>query len=513
MKSKFGGDLLPIGALLLLSACPLIRLLALPAFEDEGTELRWIWRAIEAREWLQPLNDGKPLQVWLMTPFVALGLHPLTVMRTMNVFCGMIAAVLMYRVARQLNSDRRIAFTSAALLAICPFAVYLQRLAVTETFLSTAGLWTLLNVLRFVEAPTRRRAILLAASTVLAAFCKFPVGFIFLSVLPLALAMMPRIERRALLTHARANLLLSIVPGVLLAIAVATVVLVQLHQGKQPGFGFSLVLTVGGPHERDIAGVLGVPPMSLITEFVSQLSWPVIAIGIIGVTASTILGDWRQRWLVAIGALPLVALSLAEFWYPRYLLFSLPPLISAAVLGWKNLAQRIGPFARAIAGSALIVCVAFLGRQSALLILDPLAANWSPLDRMQYIEGWSSGYGYPEAAKYLLESHSSPPIYSLDGHSAYQLLVYLPPDWKSRVKPIVYGVDGQVLRTPSARLDNLLRQMPVWIVISKQLLQGYLESSFGNSNLEQVNVRLLAEFKKPGSRAQLALYEVSRRDR
>jgi len=153
-----------------------------------------------------------------------------------------------------------------------------------------------------------------------------------------------------------------------------------------------------------------------------------------------------------------------------------------------------------------------MGRQSALLMIEPLAANWSPLDRVQYIEGWSSGYGYPEAAAFLLQSRAaSATTYALDGHSAYQLLAYLPADWKQRVRTINYASGGISLRTEAGRLDNLLSSTPAWIVVSQQLLQPYLESSFGRANLDRIDVRRIAEFKKPGSRAQLDVYEVTQR--
>ena len=58
---KFQNDLLPIAALLALGSFAFAHLMALPAFADEGGQLRWIYRVIEAGEWLQPLGDGKPL--------------------------------------------------------------------------------------------------------------------------------------------------------------------------------------------------------------------------------------------------------------------------------------------------------------------------------------------------------------------------------------------------------------------------------------------------------------------
>ncbi len=153
-----------------------------------------------------------------------------------------------------------------------------------------------------------------------------------------------------------------------------------------------------------------------------------------------------------------------------------------------------------------------MGHQSAQIVLDPAGARWSALDRFQYFEGWSSGYGYPEAAKFVLGApHVPSMIYSLDGHSAYQLLTYLPAAWMSRVKPVYYGEHGEVLRGEDARLENLLGRTPAWIIISEQLLQGYLDSSFGRSGSERLNLRPIAVFTKPGSRATLAIYEVTRR--
>ena len=83
---------LPVAALIGLGSLALIRLLAVPAFEDEGTHLRWIRRIIDAAEWLQPLNEGKPLEAWLMAPWVWAGLPALTVIRALHAFAGIIGA-------------------------------------------------------------------------------------------------------------------------------------------------------------------------------------------------------------------------------------------------------------------------------------------------------------------------------------------------------------------------------------------------------------------------------------
>ena len=110
-------EFVPIGVLLLLGSFAFVHLMALPPVEDEGSQLRWIWRVIEAGEWLLPLGDGKPLEAWPMVPLVRLGLPPLMAIRAVHVLAGMIAAVLTYRLALEL-SDRDTAFVSGALLAL-----------------------------------------------------------------------------------------------------------------------------------------------------------------------------------------------------------------------------------------------------------------------------------------------------------------------------------------------------------------------------------------------------------
>jgi 4-amino-4-deoxy-L-arabinose transferase-like glycosyltransferase len=507
------GHIVPVAALLLLGSFAFVHLTALPPYEDEGSQLRWIWRVIEAGEWLQPLGDGKPLEAWPMVPLVRLGLHPLTSMRALHALAGMIGAVLTYWLALQL-SNRDTAFVSGALFAICPFVVNLQRFAESDIFMCTAGVWVLLCVIQFIQSPTGWHAIQFASGLVLAAFCKFPVGFVFLIAMPLALLLMPSHERRTLLRPpALTKLLAAHAPVALLALVVIIVIVIRMRSGRLPGFGVQDLIGIGTGRYRDIAGVIGVPPTNLVDELTAQLSLPVTVIGLVGLIAGALLNDWRQRWLVAVGAVPMLGIGfLSTFWFPRYLVFTFPPLIVAAVSGWRSLTLRAGRFRYPIQLGILSVCVGFTGYQSALIIFDPTAARWSPVDRFQYFEGWSSGYGYPEAAKFILETPSVPlMIYSLDGHSAYQLLTYMPAAWGSRVKPIFYGQDGRVLRSEDARLENLLSRAPAWIIISEQLLQGYMDSSFGRRHSDQINLRQIAEFDKPGSHARLAIYAVSRR--
>jgi 4-amino-4-deoxy-L-arabinose transferase-like glycosyltransferase len=500
-------DILPIAALLLLGSFAFVNLLSLPAFEDEGTQLRWIFRLIHEGEWLPPLGAGKPLEAWLVAPLVRAGIPALLAARTMHVLAGMIGALLTYRLARHLGS-RRTAFASAVLFVVCPFVVYLQRLALSDMFLCAAGLWVLASVLDFIRIPTVSRAGALAMALVLVAWCKFPVGFVFVGAVPLVLLLMPSGERRRLLERNATALACAQLPVILLAALVAVVAAIRWRHGQSLGFGLDDFAGIATGGYADIASVIGIPRSRLANELAAQLSWPVIAIASIGIVAAARFGGWRLRWLTAMGILPMFGIAfLARFWFSRYLLFTLPPLIVAAAYGWHALAQRTRR--PSMQWLAWAVCVGFMGRQSALLVLAPANAQWSALDRFQYIDGPPSGYGYPQAAEFLMQAPRAPPsIYSLDGHSAYQLLCYLPAPWIERVKPVFYGDDGRLLDTQQARLAHVLEHTPAWVIISDQLREWYLDSELGSSASAQIRLRPVARFDKPGSRSQLAIYEI-----
>lgn len=504
---------LPVAALLLLASLAFAHLMSLPVFEDEGSQLRLIWRIVEAGEWWQPLIDGKPLEAWPMIGLLHLGMPPLEAIRALHVVVGIVGVLLTYRLGLELGS-RSCALIAALLFGLCPFAVYLQRLALADVLLSTAGVGVLLATLSVIRCNSAWRGAALAASLVLAAMCKLPVGFIFVLVLPLALALMPPTMRSELTRPSLAKLMASQAPVWLLALAVAGIAALRFERGQLPGFGLQDLFGIGAGRYQDIAAVIGIARPGLLTELAAQLSWPVVVLGILGVGAAVLSPDWRVRWLAAAGLVPMLLIGLAaHFWYPRYLLFTLPPLTVAGVYGWHSVLPRFARFARPIGVALIALCAALMGRQAALLITDPAAAHWSPVDRFQYVEGWGSGYGYPEAAEYLLRaSTAARRVYALDGHSAYQLRSYLPAEWSERVATIFYGRDGSPLTSAQARFDELRRDAPVWIIISPQLLHQYMDSSFGSGNAARIRVTQVAVFDKPGTRAQLAIYDAASRE-
>src|SRR6202011_4393386 len=136
--------------------------------------------------------------------------------------------------------------TSGALFAICPFVVYLQRLALSDIFMCTAGIWVLLRVIGLIRSATWANSAWLAIALLLAALCKFPVGFVFLTAMPLALVLLPAAERRTLLHQpALTRVAAAHAPAATLAALIAVVAIVRVQHGQSPGFGLADLWGVG----------------------------------------------------------------------------------------------------------------------------------------------------------------------------------------------------------------------------------------------------------------------------
>ena len=488
-------DLLAVMALVFIGLLPFINLLGLPPFVDEGCHIWWVERVVEEGDWVRPFDAGKPFEAWLPVPFVWLGAEPLTVMRILHVTAGLVCVLLVYVLAARI-ATRTTAFVSVVLTAVCPFIVFYQRLALTEIYLCAAGLLTLLFVIWFWQEQTWKSAILLGVSLVLAAFAKFPIGFVFMASVPLALIVMPESDRAKLLApEGQLKLLVAYAPVGLLLCGVIVVVVLRLQLGLRPGFG---LINIGYQTEsvNRVATILA-NLHQLLDVLVVQVTWPVVILASVGVIFTFLKGNAYQRWLVIMGIVPIVGMMLvSSVWFARYLVFVVPPLIVGAVCGWGILLEPLGKAKNVVAAVLLVICGVLMGYQSVLIVLDPPSARGMG----GYVSGWTSGYGYPELAHYLQDAPDTPPVvYTLDIVTAMQLRAQLPGEWAERVQQL-HIVDGKYLNMEEKQ-SYLLTKAPTWLV-APQALDN--QDSFVANHL-----RRLIGFTRPYSQTQVTLYEVT----
>ncbi|MGB9873143.1 MAG: ArnT family glycosyltransferase [Anaerolineae bacterium] len=475
----------------LLGALAFIRLEALPPFVDEAVHYWWVVRAIEAGEWLRSLNVGKPLEVWLAAPLVYLGGRPLLVMRSLHVLAGLLTVWLTFQIAVMVTSSRTNALISAVLVALCPFVVYLERMALAEIYLCAGGLLVTIMLSNFWQNPGKGRAVALGLALLAAAFTKFPIGFIFVAWLPLALIFASHEERRRLIKLQEIGIALAPVSALLGAVTL--VALIRARQGLTLGFGLWLLQRQSGRTEIRVLVVQNL--VRLIYELEAQLGWPSLLLGGIGLAAGLAFGNRFQRWLAVTGLLPWLGIILiAQEWSSRYLLFSIPPLLIVAVGGWASMLGN-----RWVKGFLLVIPLVSFVHQSALLILNPPAARWSESDRWGYITGWPSGYGYAEAANYLCDVEQAESVYALEVGTAMQLALSLPPDCRLTIRQL-HVVDGRPV-APEERQALLLENCPALLITPDA-------PDFSDELM--AHLQYIRGFPKPDSQTGVALYRCSR---
>jgi hypothetical protein len=134
-------------------------------------------------------------------------------------------------------------------------------------------------------------------------------------------------------------------------------------------------------------------------------TWPVMLAGLAGVALGVVKRRGPELLLAAASLVPVaVFVSLSFYWYPRYVLFATIPFLVLGARVFVQLARRAAAYAgrppvwlAALLTAALVPAIRF----DAALLGDPAKAPLPRLERFQYVDGFSSGYGCPEAVAWL----------------------------------------------------------------------------------------------------------------
>ena len=84
----------------------------------------------------------------------------------------------------------------------------------------------------------------------------------------------------------------------------------------------------------------------------------------------------------------------------------------------------------------------------------------------------------------------------IEGMARLGLRSYLPAAWSQRVQPVLYGESGEKLAGEEARLANLLRHAPAWIIVARQLLPLYVSATLGSQATDRLSIRQVAEGRR-----------------
>lgn len=393
MRSLPAARLAPLALFLLFAATRLPRLLALPPFIDESIHVSWARELRADPQFPKPLADGKLLQVVATALALPLFDDPLRAARLASVAAGAVGLLATFRLGRVLRGPA-VGWLAALLYVVCPFTVVNDRMALADVFLSSAAALALLATVRAVRRPSPAGGLGLGAAMAAAVLAKVP-GLLTLAY-PVLGALLLRRRRPLLRPLAAAYLLCAaLLVWPLWYFARHTAQAVKLGEGEEPVGPYGLFLEN-----------LGIG-FGWLWEYWTA---PLFLAGALALGAALVRRSGREVFLGAAVLLPVLAFSLfSYYWFPRYLLFSTPPLLVLAAVGLRGaraLARGLARgtprwLGRVAAGLALVAVLAPAARFDLALLRNPASAPWPEEDRFQYVDGWPSGYGTAEAAAFL----------------------------------------------------------------------------------------------------------------
>jgi len=496
-----------LGIVLVFLLVRLFHLTILPVFADEAIYIRWsqIMRAEPTLRFL-PLSDGKqPLFMWLMIPFLKIFSDPLFAGRFLSILAGLGSLIGLFFVSWELFKNKWVSLLSCFFYSLIPFFVFFDRLALVDSMLMMFAVWLAFLSLWLVR--TVRLDLSLISGLVLAGalITKSPAIF-FALLFPSGLLIGKNLKKKILPLLGFWSLLLALGFGIynfLLRLGPGFQMIAIRNRDYL--FTFQEILSHPldplKPHLRDLASWLP-----------NLLSWPILLLILIGLIWALRRKLKASLFLLLWFLVPLSAqLVFAKVFTPRYILFSLWPLILFAALGfywlfnqlnqWKKLKKKVVFF---LGGLLLFLIVLPSLKYNWLLLDNPEAASLPRNLRNGHLEEWTAGQGIKESAEFLKAKAKEGSVFvgteGFFGTLPDGLQIYL--EGTSNIR--VIGVGWPVVEV-SQSLINSLVDNDVYLVVNQSRLK---------LNPEEKGLILVKEYPKAvwpdGFQDKLLLFKLNR---
>jgi 4-amino-4-deoxy-L-arabinose transferase-like glycosyltransferase len=386
-----------------------------PIFADEAIYIRWA-QVMKSEPTLRflPLSDGKtPLFMWAMMPMFKIFHDPLLAGRILSVFAGFFtllgAIVLGWKFFKP-----SVGLWAGLLIAITPYIVFFDRMALVDSMLAAFSLWILIFALFLIKYPRIDLAMVLGYLLGAGIITKTPGMFNFLA-LPITLISFSWLGKDSSKRLIRLLLLW------MLAIFIGMVIYNMLRLG--PGFTslssrnedyifsplriFEYPLDPFIPHIRDLAD-----------WFPKMFTLPILLASFGGILLAFFKRNLLALTIFAWAMFPLIIeMFLLKTFTTRYVLTSIAPLLFLAgyflnwlvefAVGWLK-RQREVKGIKDFASVAVVPLIALIILPlplhfNYLLLTKPEDAPLPRESRRGYFEDWTAGVGLKEIAEFLID--------------------------------------------------------------------------------------------------------------
>jgi hypothetical protein len=367
----------------------LIAIKSLPPFVDELIYVRWAQQGFydPAMRFLS-LSDGKqPLYIWIMSMMLSVFPNPLAVGRILSVFSGAISMIGLGVLSWQLFGSKRVAFIAAGLYIVYPLALLLDRFALYDSFLGALVLWSVIILLWFVRSPTLGKAFI--AAHIWAAALLTKSSAVLLGILLPAATLLYPIKKVKIMQTVMFLGIAAIFTVLYQSILLLSPIDSYIQQ-KNTLFIYSWKEWIDKP----LGQVFLANIIPYTTWIIQYISLPLVLVAIL-----TSMFDKANRsayrflgvWFVVPFLLIVITGKLI---YPRHLFFLTFPILLTAAVGISILSRHISSWWRTGLIVSLILLPSILMNNG--ILTNMRTASIPQVDREQYIDGWSAGWGVKE---------------------------------------------------------------------------------------------------------------------
>lgn len=383
---------------LLFFAVRLPNLTSQPIFVDEAIYIRWsqLMKSDAALRFVS-MTDGKtPFYMWTLIPFLKVFDDPLYAGRLLSVLAGF-TTLLGVAFLSFYFFNSRIALWASLLVAITPFILFFDRMALVDAMLSAGIVWTLCLLLLLQRHARLDLSMLAGLTAGISILVKTP-GLIIGYLMPLSFIAMPLKGSLKKNFFRRAGLLL-------LVFIIMQVIFNLLRLG--PGFenlhsrDQDYIFTVGEVISHPLNPLLG--NINRVFNYSSFYIGFVLMVLILYGGFVTIKKLDRNGLAVMLWGIfsILIAASFIKPFTARYILFAIPPLLIIASIAIDDVYQKFIDRKSFILPLLIIVIASYPAYFIFNSLKDPFKTPLRGEEYSGYFREWTAGVGLREIAAYL----------------------------------------------------------------------------------------------------------------
>lgn len=411
-----------------------------PIFSDEGIYIRWAKVAWKDASWrFISLTDGRqPLQTWGTIPFLkAFPENALLAGRLFGVFAGLVSLAGLFVLSFYLFG-KRTAYIACLLYIITPFFLFFDRLAMVDTLVNAASLWALFFSILLVKTLRLDLALIFGLSAGMFSLAKSSTAmFLFTSLFAPILTWKKKIKEN-----------LSRLLNYFILLAIVLVLAFTLYNVQRLSPFLHFVVEKNKTFVKTFDEFLAAPfsvvwyNLRFIPYFVAQgLGWATFFFGLAGFylifKKDKKLGLYFLIWLL----IPYLAMTFfMKVLFSRYVIFImgifvlLAAFFFAVILG-RNKATTpesdAGQARTADSGRVLdkpgqarmtkrraifllvVLTYLFTFYFDYTILFDYKSIPFTEVDRGQYLEAWTAGWGAREIVDFARRKLKEKPVVML----------------------------------------------------------------------------------------------------